>query len=157
MLNVKHLVATLQQTMRPGRPSKKRIRDVQTHTASQPVNALTGLPIQAVTGKGASRRKRSKKSKQNKRTTVTSTGRQHLGRFLLKYFRKSATYQTPAGWYKGTVLDVKRKKGGDLRFKTAYYTGRGQYLEDVSVEVLEQAMQYWETARHEWKGTVHEV
>lgn len=156
VLNVNYLVATLKQTMRRGRPSSKRTRDAQTpHTGSQPVDQLSGLPVEALTGKGASRRKRSKKFNKSKRSTVTVSGRQNIGKFLLKFFRKSVTYNTPEGWYKGTVLNVKRNKGGELRYQTAYYTGRGQYLEDVSEEVLEQALQYWEAACHEWKGDLH--
>ena len=95
VLNVNYLVATLKQTMRRGRPSSKRTRDAQTpHTASQHVDQLSGLPVVALTGKGASRRKRSKK---RKRSTVTLSGRQNIGKFLLKFFRKSVTYNTPEG------------------------------------------------------------
>ena len=152
MLNVDHLVATLKQTKRSGRPRKKRMRDVQTPHATPHVHGLTGLPVEAMAGKGASRRKRSRKPKTNSK--ITLTGRQYIGKYLLKFFRKSVTYQTPAGWYKGTVLHV-RDINNELRFQTAYFTGRGQYLEEVSFEVLEQAMKYWEAARHEWKGTAH--
>ena len=116
------------------------------------LHGLTGLPVEAMAGKGASRRKRSRKPKTNSK--ITLTGRQYIGKYLLKFFRKSVTYQTPAGWYKGTVLHV-RDINNELRFQTAYFTGRGQYLEEVSFEVLEQAMKYWEAARHEWKGTAH--
>ena len=92
VLNVNYLVATLKQTMRRGRPSSKRARDEQTpHTASQLVDQLSGLSVEALTGKGASRRKRSKKSNKSKRSTVTVSGRQNIGKFLLKFFRKKVS------------------------------------------------------------------